>query len=65
MANGTTRWRPDTCGCVVLYDWNNDNGASVITNPRFEVVCRAHLVAKDDNARFQAVKTDNAKARAG
>lgn len=64
MANGTTRWRPDTCGCVVVYSWATDaaSGEPVIHRKKFEAVCPKHTFARDDDARFEAVKADNRKA---
>lgn len=63
MANGITRWKPDTCGCVVVYRWaTGGDGQPHIDAVAFEAVCRKHTVARDDAARFEAVKADNQKA---
>lgn len=44
----TQRWRPDTCGCVLLQDWDTEN--SNISLKHFESKCAAHEMLSDADA---------------
>jgi hypothetical protein len=41
----TTRHSPDTCGCVILYDWDTEHpeDTRIHTNYRFEKQCAEHM----------------------
>lgn len=38
----TTRWRPDTCGCVLEYDWDDEAPFDPVTNWTAVKSCDAH-----------------------
>jgi hypothetical protein len=58
----TTRWRPDTCGCLIEYTWDTDApaGAKIYT-PTFCEPCRAHLQLATLDGRYAAVVAENTK----
>ena len=64
MAHGFTRWRPDTCKCVIVYPWTLTNGATAIDNlcAVFESVCAKHKPIAP-NERFAAIVADNKMGR--
>lgn len=59
----STRWKPDTCGCIVVYD-NEQRGEEVeIINIRFEQSCAQHEGVKRWDDRFKAVLATNKRGR--
>ncbi len=60
MAIRTQRWRPDTCGCSLLFDWDDTikNGNNIVGNHVAEKKCvqHAHL---DGAAHYHAVLAHN------
>lgn len=62
MQRGSTRWRPDTCGCVVVYDWTARGDEVLIHRPRFEVTCIRHAIFVDPVRRFDALRVSNGSA---
>lgn len=63
MQSGKTRWKPDTCGCIVVYNWVTVGGEPQILTPYFEQSCDAHAPILDPMARFVAVRADNLRDR--
>lgn len=57
----STRWKPDTCGCVVVYDTQITPPKSEpeIINLRFEHTCPIHANVLEYGKRFEAVKATN------
>jgi hypothetical protein len=54
---GTTNWQPDTCECILDFDWDDKDG-SVAVNKIIKV-CKAHAEEKDIVEHFQAVLEEN------
>ena len=54
-----TRWSPDTCGCVIVYEWDDEIPVDqiVTTFKRAESVCEAHKNAPED--KFVVVLEEN------
>jgi hypothetical protein len=57
----TTRWSPDTCGCVIEYSWDSDVApeARVHTFKKTVEVCPAHAAHKDLNTHYSTVLEEN------
>ncbi len=57
----TTRWSPDTCGCVVEYQWDDAVSADQRTHAVSNVVtkCAAHATTPDHAAHFTKVNDEN------
>lgn len=49
MSKQITRWRPDTCNCVLEYEWDNeDNPVNIqYTNKKIIEVCEYHSGVED------------------
>lgn len=64
VTKGRTRWRPETCGCVINYAWsiNEFQDEPNISDPRFEAVCEAHKNTPPAE-RFEAVRRHNRTLR--
>jgi hypothetical protein len=58
----TTRWTPDTCGCVVEYQWDDavpdDQRTHTVKNM---VACPAHVLIPTHDANFDAVIDENSR----
>jgi len=54
-----TRWSPDTCGCVVVYEWDDEKAENQRTHAfkRAERVCSAHASGAAD--KFLTVLDEN------
>ena len=57
----STRWKPDTCGCIVVYDSRvvPPKVEPEIINIRFEQTCPTHALIEEYSERFEAVKAKN------
>lgn len=57
----STRWKPNTCGCVVVYDSCvvPPKVEPEIINIRFEQTCPKHATVEEYGARFKAVQATN------
>lgn len=60
MAIQKTRWKPDTCDCVIDYVWNDqdpeDNTTHVVSNIN---KCAVHSTLATNNAVWDAIKVEN------
>lgn len=65
MARQVTRWRPDTCGCVVDFEWDSDvpEADRALVCVALEP-CSEHPASGDLAADFQAVQEHNRAAHA-
>jgi len=61
MAIKTTRYSPDTCGCVIEYTWDNTTPEStrVHTLDNYITKCPAHVSLATDTDRWNAVFEEN------
>lgn len=61
----STRWKPDTCGCIVVYDHEvvPPKVEPEIINIRFEQTCPLHLGKLRYEDRFKAVLETNKRGR--
>jgi light-regulated signal transduction histidine kinase (bacteriophytochrome) len=57
----TTRWSPDTCGCVIEYQWNTEDAPQARTHSIKNIVkaCPAHANLADKADHFEKVKEEN------
>jgi hypothetical protein len=61
MATHVTRWLPDTCECVIDYEWDDAN-PSVLTHKEMIKVCAAHAaLGLADKACFDKVRDENVR----
>lgn len=58
----STTWSPDTCDCVITYDWDSNSKESerTHTNYRFIKKCKEHEVQKHDIIIEENVMKNNA-----
>ena len=61
MTIQTTRYSPDTCDCVIDYDWDDTQTEDnrIHTLKTFVKRCPAHVSLADDKARWDAVFDEN------
>lgn len=61
MRMKTTRWSPDTCDCVIEYDWDADLPAEARVHTPSRVVnrCPAHQAQADAAAVFTTLLDEN------
>jgi len=61
MVINTTRYSPDTCQCVIDYDWDStlDENNRVHTLKQFVNICTAHSSLPDNTARWNVVFEEN------
>lgn len=61
----TTRWRPDTCECELLYSWDSDVSEEkrVHSFDKAEKKCEAHADVPDD-ILWDTIVTENQKKNA-
>lgn len=61
MKMQVTRWRPDTCGCILEYEWDSDLPIEkrVHTFHKAAHVCKSHAHVKANI--FEVVLADNRK----
>lgn len=61
----STRWKPDTCGCIIVYDHEvvPPKVEPEIINIRFEHTCPLHLGKLRYEDRFKAVVETNKRGR--
>lgn len=57
----STRWKPDSCGCIVVFDsvTKPPKVEPEIINIRFEQTCDKHASIQEWGARFKAVVATN------
>lgn len=57
----TTRWRPDTCDCILEYTWDDTLTPDQITHTLDKIVrrCSAHETLVDDTTVYNTVKEEN------
>ena len=65
MTKHVTRWSPDTCGCQLEYEWDDNDPPERRSHNLFDFVhrCPAHsasLIA-DDSEGYNAVKDENTR----
>lgn len=60
MAIKITRWSPDTCGCILEYEWDDsvEESQRTHTATRVVVTCKEHSKL-DESERFDRVKEEN------
>lgn len=61
MAIQTTRWSPDTCTCVVEYQWDDAVSQNSRTHAMSKAVakCTAHTAITDLTAHFTTLMDEN------
>lgn len=59
----STRWKPDSCGCIIVYDHEQHGEEIEIINVRFEQTCKVHAPVKKWDDRFKAVLVTNKRGR--
>lgn len=61
MTLKTTRWKPDTCGCVIEYEWDSESPESVRVHSVSSVKnkCKWHLNDTNDIACYEKVLNEN------
>lgn len=59
----STRWKPDTCGCVIVYDTDTSGPVPEIVNIRFEQTCPLHQDKLRYEDRYRAVLERNKRGR--
>lgn len=58
----TTTWGPDTCGCTISYDWDDEVPQAEITHTNYRIVkkCPIHQnVSPEEHS--EVVKEENAR----
>lgn len=58
MTQHTTRWRPDTCGCVIDYEWNDDVDENARQHTFARVLSRCAAHTSGPAAQVWAVVTE-------
>lgn len=54
-----TRWKPDTCNCIIIYEWDSDHHENDRYHELHEIEkCQVHYSLKDEEA-FHAVISEN------
>ena len=58
-----TRWSPDTCDCVLEYEWDNElSGADRVHTPTNIVkYCEAHSLVRDKVQHYNFVHEENSR----
>ena len=61
MAMRVTRWSPDTCGCVLEYEWDDSVDENHRTHSANKIVtaCEAHKGEVDKHVHFATVHGEN------
>lgn len=61
MAIQTTRWSPDTCGCIIEYSWDDSVPQNSRTHSLANYVrrCSVHAVQADDGTRYNTINEEN------
>lgn len=60
MTIRTTQWKPDTCGCVISYNWDDTLPLDQITFTLQSITkCPNHTNLADNNTAFSAVDAEN------
>jgi hypothetical protein len=62
----TTEWRPDTCGCVLYYQWDDTvSDTQRVHTPVNSVKCSDHANQATHSAAFNSVIDENTKKNQG
>lgn len=61
MTIQTTRWSPDTCPCIIEYQWDDTQTESTRTHTIANVInkCAAHNTTADNNAHWNILMDEN------
>lgn len=61
MTIQTTRWSPDTCDCIIEYQWDDTELADTRTHTLGNYIrkCVAHASLASDTTRYQTVTEEN------
>jgi hypothetical protein len=55
-----TRWKPDTCECLIEYEWDDSVPADQrVHNYKHIIKCEAHKNEADDKVAFDKVNDEN------
>lgn len=55
-----TTWRPDTCGCVIVYEWDTEVPEDERTHALISIQkCVRHTAEDTDSVAYTKAKTDN------
>ncbi len=55
-----TRWKPDTCGCIVEYTWDSDLPEDKRVHTVHSVnTCKEHKLLTDPAEAFEVIKKKN------
>lgn len=63
MTTGTTRWSFDTCGCVVLQNYDYDVSDQDPVSITFETICSLHQGIPDHPTRYDVVANKENRPR--
>lgn len=64
MAQGNTRWRPDTCGCAVEYSWSGEGDDYTLTAVEVSLCDQhGHLRPNTLQEQFEAILEHNRAAQ--
>ena len=65
MAKHLTRWRPDTCGCVIEYEWDSDRPEEARRHGPLKLdACPDRPASGDLDADFATILAHNRAANA-
>jgi hypothetical protein len=61
MAKQLTQWYPDTCGCVIIFEWDDAVPAEQRVHTLYKIVtkCSDHKSIADDVELFNTVMREN------
>lgn len=61
MVIRTTRWRPDTCGCIIEYTWDDSLPQDLVTHTLDRITrrCAAHQNLVTDTDVYNVVREEN------
>ena len=66
MTIQTTEWRPDTCGCVLYYEWDDTTpSASRVHTPVNSIKCSFHANQATHSATYNSVLDENSRKNLG
>ena len=61
MVKHTTRWSPDTCSCVIEYEWDDAEQTEnkTLTLSNYVNRCSIHSTLQNDSDRYTTVQDEN------
>lgn len=61
MTKHVTRWSPDTCNCIIEYEWDDLDPPENRPHTLFNYInsCQAHSILPTDNDSYTTVKEEN------